>query len=267
MGELRESGDHEQVGVGDALRVGEREAAQRGEVLDERDAGAGFEAFAELQGFEWERGDMLECQRGGLRSAEFEAFQFGELGEVRGARVGELRVGEAEAFEIGQVFAQQAEAFVVDGTTAVADAGHLGEARELRVGLAGDLRSDDGEVLQILQAGELRHAGIGDLAVVGKAERLEIRELGDGRHPLVVELGRDDIQRFQRGEMADMHEEGCIIGVVLAMVVRSGARHVEIDELHALAIGGQLHLALRGGDDAGHGFGMRIEGEGGRGEE
>ena len=67
--------------------------------------------------------------------------------------------------------------------------------------------------------------------------------------------------------MTDLLEEGGIIGVVLAMVVRSGARHVEIDELHALAIRGQLHLTLRGGDDAGHGFGVRIEGEGGRGEE
>ena len=40
-------------------------------------------------------------------------------------------------------------------------------------------------------------------------------------------------------------------------VVRSGARHVEVDEFHALAVGGQLDLAFRGGDDAGDGFDVR----------
>ena len=59
-----------------------------------------------------------------------------------------------------------------------------------------------------------------------------------------------------------MFEERRIIGVVLPMVVRPGARHVEIDEFYALTVGSQFDLALGGGDDADDRFGVRIKGVG-----
>ena len=90
MGELRESGEALQVGVGDALGVGEREATQRGDILDEGDSGAGFEAFAELQILERQFGDVLQGLGRRLGGTNFEAFEFRELGEMRGADVGEL---------------------------------------------------------------------------------------------------------------------------------------------------------------------------------
>ena len=194
MVQLREARDDQQVGVGDGLGVGEREAAQGGDVLDERDAGDGLEAFAELQGFQRELSDGLQGLRSRFRRAKFEPLELGELGQMRRASVGELGVREAEAFEVGQVIAELAEAFVVDGTTAMAHACHLGEALELGVGLAGHLGADERKVLEILEAGELRHAGVGEFTVVGKAEDLEVRELADGCHPFVVKFGRDDVE-------------------------------------------------------------------------
>ena len=106
------------------------------------------------------------------------------------------------------------------------------------------------------------HAGIGQLAVIGEAEDLEVRELREGRHPVVVELRRDDVERLERREVADVLEESRIIRIVLAVVVRPGARYGEVEELHALAVGGELDLALCGGDDADDRFGVRIKGVG-----
>ena len=185
---------------------------------------------------------------------------------MRSAGVGEIGMREADAFEVGQVVAELAETFVVDRAAPMADAGHLDEAFELGVGLAGDLGADDGEILQIFEAGELRHAVVGDLAVIGETQGLEVRELGDGRHPVVVELRRDDIERLERVQVADVLEERRIIRVVLTMIVGAGAGHVEVDELHALAIGGQFDLALGPGDDTRDGFDVGVEGVGGNGE-
>ena len=108
MNELGEAGKALQVGVGDALGVGEREATQRGDILDEGDGGAGFEAFAELQILERQFGDVLQGLGRRLGSADFEAFEFRELGEMWGAGVGELGMREAEALEVRQVIAQLA---------------------------------------------------------------------------------------------------------------------------------------------------------------
>ena len=83
--------------------------------------------------------------------------------------------------------------------------------------------------------------------------------MSEGSHPLVVELGRDNVERFERGKVADVFEERGIIRVVLAVVVRSGAGHVEVDEFDALAIGGHLDFAFRAGDDAGDGFDVGVE--------
>ena len=108
MVQLREAGDDLQVGVGEGLGVGEREAAQGSDVLHDRDAGDRFEAFAELQGFKWELGDSLQRLRGRFGGAKFEAFELGELGEVRCTSVSELGMREADAFEVGQVITELA---------------------------------------------------------------------------------------------------------------------------------------------------------------
>ena len=110
--------------------------------------------------------------------------------------------------------------------------------------LARDLGADEGELLQVLQARELFHAGIGELAVVGEAERFEIRELRDVRHPRVVELGRDDVQRLQRRDVPQMLEEGRVVRIVLPMVMRPRPGHGEIDELQALTVFSLFHFAL-----------------------
>ena len=118
------------------------------------------------------------------------------------------------------------------------------------------------EVLEVLQPGELLHAGIGELAVVGEAQGLEARELRDVRHPLVVELRGDDVERLQRRDVAEVLEEGRVIRIVLAMVVRTRTGHGEIDELEALAVLGLFDFAFGGFDDADDRFDMRVEGEG-----
>ena len=138
----------------------------------------------------------------------------------------------------------------------------LGEALELRIGLARDRGADEGEGLEVLQAGELLHAGIGELAVVGEAQRLEVRELRDVGHPLVVELGGDDVERLKRGDVAQMLEEGRVVRIDLAMVVRSRARHREIHELEALPVLGPFDFAFGGFDGTDDGFDMRVEGKG-----
>ena len=101
--ELGEAGDFLEIGIRQVLGVVERETAERLDILDDIDAGGGFEAFAELEVFEREAGDMLQGGRGGTRGAEFEALQFGERGESGRADIGEVGVGEAEALKVRQV--------------------------------------------------------------------------------------------------------------------------------------------------------------------
>ena len=62
-------------------------------------------------------------------------------------------------------------------------------------------------------------------------------------------------------------EESGVIRVILAMVVRSGARDAQVDESHALAVRGHLHLAFRSGHDAGDGFDVGVERVSRRGKE
>ena len=62
-----------------------------------------------------------------------------------------------------------------------------------------------------------------------------------------------------------MLEERRIIGVVLAMVVRAGAGHVEVDELYAQTVGSELDLTLGRGDDARDGFDVGVGRVGGSG--
>lgn len=47
--ELPQSCDHLQFDIGQHCRIGQREASQRGDVFDQRDACRRFEAFAKLQ--------------------------------------------------------------------------------------------------------------------------------------------------------------------------------------------------------------------------
>lgn len=62
--------------------------------------------------------------------------------------------------------------------------------------------------------------------------------------------------------MAEVLEEGRVIGIVLAVVVRSCTRYREIDELEALRVRGLFDLAFGGFDGADDGFDMRVEGKG-----
>ena len=59
--------------------------------------------------------------------------------------------------------------------------------------------------------------------------------------------------------MTEMLEKGCVIGIILAVIVRSRTRHGEINKLEALAVFGLLDFALGTFDNANDGFDMGIE--------
>jgi hypothetical protein len=132
---------------------------------------------------------------------------------------------------------------------AMADPGELGEAVEFRIGVARDGGADEGEGLEILEAGELLHARVGQLAVVREAQGLEVRQPGDGGHPVVVELRGDDVQRFERRDVAEVLEERRVIRVFRPVIVRPRSGNGEIDESQALAVRGLFDLSFRAFDD------------------
>ena len=105
------------------------------------------------------------------------------------------------------MIAKLLETLVVDAAAAVADFDELREALELGVGVALHAGADERERLQIFQPGEFFQAGVGELAVVGEAKRLEILQSADRSDPLVVEFGGNDVERLQRSEFADVLEE------------------------------------------------------------
>ncbi len=72
--------------------------------------------------------------------------------------VGELCMGEADAFEIGEMLAEFFESFIVDGTPAVTDFDEFCEAFELCVSHPGDACSNEVELFEVFEAGELLHA-------------------------------------------------------------------------------------------------------------
>ncbi len=122
---------------------------------------------------------------------------------------------------------------------------------------------------EALKLGELRQIWgtcVGELGVVRESQGLETRELGDVRHPLVVEFGGDDVERLKRRDMAEVLEEDRVIGIVLAMVVRPRTRHGEINKFEALAVLGLFDVAFGGLDRAGDGFDVWVESQGRRRE-
>ena len=197
----------------------------------------------------------------GVRCPDLKAFELGELRQVRCASISELRVREADAFEVGQVIAELFQALIVDAAAAMADLDELPEVLELRIRLARDLRAHERERFEVLQARELLHACIGELAIVGKAQRLEVRELREVRHPIVVEFRGDDVQRLQRGDVADMLEERRVIRIVLPLIMRTRVRHLQINQFQALPVFRLLYLTFRGFDGADDGFNMGIKGK------
>jgi hypothetical protein len=111
------------------------------------------------------------------------------------------------------------------------------------------------------KAGEDLHACIGEFAIVGEAQGLEVGEFAERFDPFVVGFGRDNIERLQGGDVTEVLEECRIIRILFAMIVRACIGHGEIDEFEALTVTGLLDFALRGHDGADDGFDMRIERE------
>ena len=219
-----------------------------------------------MEVFERQRGDVFQRGRCGL-SPEFEPFELGEFREVDGADIGELRVREANALQVRQMIAQFLQTFVVDTAAAMADFDELLETLKLRIGSAGNCGAYEREGLQVLQSGELLHSRVGKLTVVREAQGLEARELRDVRHPRVVELRGDDVERLKRGDVAEVLEERRVIRIVFAMVVRSRARHREVDEPEALPVLSLFDFAFGGFDRTNDRFDMCVESEDGAGSE
>ena len=176
-------------------------------------------------------------------------------------------MGEADAFEVGEMLAELFEALVVDAAAAMAHFGDFAPVAAFRIGFAGDGGADEREGFEVFKPGKGRHTGIGEFAVVGETQRFEVRELAEWRDPFVVGFGGDDVEGFERGDVAEVLEEGGVIRIVFAVVMRTCVWHGEIDEFQALTVFGFLDLAFGGLDDAGDGLNMRIEGEGRGGEE
>ena len=143
--QLRDAGDEFQIGIRESLGVGECQTAQGGDVFDEADPFRCVEAIAELQVFQLELGDLLEAARRGIAGADFQTFEFGELGQMDGSGIGELGVGETDAFEIRKVLAELSQTFIVDRTAAMADFDEPRPACELGIGVALHASADKGK--------------------------------------------------------------------------------------------------------------------------
>ena len=113
---------------------------------------------------------------------------------------------------------------------------------------------------------------IAQLAVVSEPQRLQVREFPQWCDPLIAEFGGDDVERIQSLDVSEMCEEGGVVGINFAMVVRSRVGHREVHELERVkesdvatsrllqAVGGRvdlLDLAGRNLDGTQDGFDMR----------
>ena len=199
MLERFQAGDDLQIGVGVVFAVGEREAFERFEILDDRERGGRIDALAELEIFEREIHEGLEGFRGGFRRAEFEAFEFGELAEVQRGGVGEFCVGEAEGFVIGKGFAEGLKAGVINLAAAKTGALELRPAVEIRERPAGRGGADVGEADELFEAGEVGEAEVVELGLVDDRDVRERVQIRERREPVVLRGGVKNLQRLQLG--------------------------------------------------------------------
>ena len=110
-------------------------------------------------------------------------------------------MSEADAFEIGEALADEAQAFVVDAAATEAARLEVCPAFELGEGVALHGGADEGKAFQLAQPGEVFEPGVGQLAVVGESQGLQVRETGERGDPIVTGLRGNDVEGFQVGDM------------------------------------------------------------------
>lgn len=136
------------------------------------------------------------------------------------------------------------ETIIIDGASAMTDAGELGKALKLCVGAPCDCGADEVKGFEAFQARELFHPNICQLAVIGESQCFEACQFCDVGHPRVVELGGDDVERFEGGDVAEVLEKCGVVGILFAMIVGSCTGHREIDQFEAFPVLGFLNLSF-----------------------